>query len=224
MKKSSTKAIKNNPAINPKERKQNQFATACRILKIPCNEVSEESIVKVLKSNTKHDVAAMHLLTVEKFWDKFGYKDLKAFIQTHYDCHYTTVLRKCHHYEITYSLRLNPVDYASFTPNSLSLLRGLKIKARKHIISELTDNYDETKFCDVTSSSVKNKAIELGYIDAPVEKTKLEKMSSQLIAEFVNNGTPKKLATFLNETLTEKKLKKLIAAMNSIIAEDSFQN
>ncbi|MGI5308193.1 hypothetical protein [Rheinheimera sp. WS51] len=218
------KSINKNSADKKKIRKHNQFTQACRILNIPDNEVSEESIVKVLKSNTKHDVAAMHLLTVEKFWDKFGYKDLKAFIEMHYDCHYTTVLRKCHHYEITYSLRLNPVDYASFTPNSLSLLRDLKIKARKHIISELTDNYDEKKFCDVTSSSVKKKAIELGYIDAPVEKTKLDKISSQLIAEFVKNGTPKKLATFLKETLKEKKLKKLLTALNSIVAEDSVQN
>ncbi|QBL08396.1 hypothetical protein E0Z06_02125 [Rheinheimera sp. D18] len=224
MEKSSQKTIKNNPATNPKELKHKQFTEACRILDIPNNEMSEESVVKVLKSNTKHDVAAMHLLTVEKLWDKFGYNDLKAFIQTHYDCHYTTTLRKCHHYEITYSLRFEPVDYKSFTPHSLNLLRDLKIKARRHIISELTDNYDETKFCTVTSSSVKKKAIELGYIDAPVEKTKLDKMSSQLIAEFVNNGTPKKLATFLKETLKEKKLKKLIAAINSIIAEDSLPN
>lgn len=224
MKSTTQKSIKKNLVAKNKMRKLNQFTEACQILDIPDDEVSEESVVKALKSNTKHDVAAIHLLTIEKFWDKFGYKDLKAFIQKHYKCHYTTVLRKFHHYEITYSLRLNPVDYASFTPNSLSLLRKLDIKARKNIISELTDNYDQTKFRDVTSSSVKKKAIELGYIDAPVEKTKLDKMSSQLITEFVNNGTPKKLATFLKETLTEKKLKQLMAAMNSIVAEDSVQN
>ena len=224
MKSTTPQSIKKNLVAKNKMLKLKQFTQACQILDIPDNEVSEESVVKALKSNKTHSAATMHLLTVEKLWDKFGYKDLKAFIQKHYNSHYTTVLRKCHHYEITYSLRLKPVDYESFTPNSLSVLRNLDIKARQHIISELTNKYDQTKFRDVTSSSVKKKAIELGYIDAPVEKTKLDKMSSQLITEFVNNGTPKKLATFLKETLTEKKLKQLIAAMNSIIAEDSVQN
>lgn len=198
---------------------QKQLNEAFKILNLSAEEISEESIVQRLKSNTKQDVAAMHLLVVEKYWQKFNCKDLKAFIQKHYDCHYTTALRKYQHYEITYSLRLKPTDYVNFTPNSLSKLLHLKPAARKRIVSELTDNFSETKFSNVTSSTVKQKAIELGFLDVPEKKSEQEKLTSQFTELFINNGKPSKLVKFLKDNLTEKHFMKLVTSLQREIAK-----
>lgn len=200
-----------------------QLNEAFKILNVSADEISEESIVKILKSNTKHEVAAMHLLVVEEYWQKFKCKDLKAFIQKHYDCHYTTALRKHQHYEIAYSLRLKPVDYVNFTPNSLSALLHLKPAARQRIVSELTDNFSEDKFSNVTSSTVKQKAIELGFLNAPQKKSEQEKLKCQFIEIFIKNGKPSKLVKFLKDNLAEKHFMKLVTSLQRETAKTDSQ-
>lgn len=178
--------------------------------------LTEEQFSGHLKSNLRNEVIILHLLVIDNVWENFGYSSKKAFLEKHIAGHYTTALRNCNHYEMTYGLRANPSDFKNFTANSMSSIFSIEPRKRFEIISQLTDGFDDSKFKNVTSTSVKKKAIELGYLSKPVKTSEHEKIKKQFTEYFIKQNKPITLVNFLQEALTENQLKQLIRKLQQV--------
>lgn len=193
-----------------------ESAKACRFLMISSQNPTKDELVELLKDSENHEAAALHLLVKEEQWEKLGYKDLKSFFTENFNQHYSTGVRKCQHYEMTFALRSNIWDYNNFKPHSLRPIFELQPSTRYKIISELTDGFDKSKFKNVTSTSVKKKAIELGYLNEPVKTSEHEKIKKQFTEYFIKQNKPITLVNFLQEALTENQLKQLIRKLQQV--------